>query len=244
MSKPFLIIQLRPEDKTANSEFAVIKKFGGLADEDVERIRAEQNGLPEIELDKYSGIIVGGSPFDISTPEDQKSDTQKRIEADFQALLDKVVKADFPFIGACSGNGLLGNYCGVTISKKYGEDIAAIDIHITKEGRKDPLLKGLPNPFRALVGHKEACDAVPEGATLLASSDTCPVQMFRVGQNVYATQFHPEADADEFVLRIRIYKNAGYFPPEEAESVVDRVKDEVITEPQKILKRFVELYRG
>ncbi len=63
--------------------------------------------------------------------------------------------------------------------------------------------------------------------------------MLRIGQNVYSTQFHPEADAAEFKLRIEIYKNYGYFPPEEAENLKKQVEKEKITWPAKILRRFV-----
>jgi GMP synthase (glutamine-hydrolysing) len=51
----------------------------------------------------------------------------------------------------------------------------------------------------------------------------CPVQMFRIGENVYATQFHPEADAEEFILRINTYRNHGYFEPHEADELKKRV---------------------
>ena len=55
----------------------------------------------------------------------------------------------------------------------------------------------------------------------LAGSPTCPVQMFRVRQNLYATQFHPELDVPGLLTRISVYRNAGYFPPEEADTVID-----------------------
>ena len=241
--KPFLIIQLRPEDVTANNEYEAILQFGGLQPEETVRVRAEVAGLPEINLEEYSGIIVGGSPFDISTPAAEKSEIQNKIEADFSKLFDQVVPQDFPFLGACSGNGLLGNYCGATISRQYGETVHAVDITITPAGLDDPLLADVPNPFRALVGHKEACDATPPGATLLASGRDCPVQMFRVGHNVYATQFHPEADAAGFITRINTYKHNGYFKPEEADDLIVAIEPEDTSNAQAILKRFVERYR-
>jgi GMP synthase (glutamine-hydrolysing) len=240
--KPFLIIQLRPEDETSDNEYQAILQFGGLTPETAERLRIETTGIPPLLLEKYSGIIVGGSPFDISTPEAEKSDIQKKIEADFASLFDQVVVKDFPFLGACSGNGLLGNYCKATISKTYGEPVGGVDVFVTDEGKEDPLLAGLPSPFRALVGHKEACDATPPGATLLAFSDTCPVQMFKVGNNVYATQFHPEGDAVGFTVRINTYKHHGYFPPETAEELIGRINTERTPHAQEVLRRFVERY--
>lgn len=242
--KPFLVIQLRPEDETTENELQSIQKFSGLSPEEIEQLRLESTPLPDIDYSQYSGIIVGGSPFDISTPTDEKSDVQRRVEADFKTLFDYVVTHDFPFIGACSGNGLLGNYCGAAITKQFGEPVGGVDITLTEDGKADPLLRGFPNTFRALVGHKEACDDTPPNATLLASSTTCPVQMFRVRNNVYATQFHPEADASVFELRINIYKNHGYFPPETAKELIAAVRTEKTPYANEILRRFVERYKS
>ena len=241
--KPFVIIQLRPENETSDNEFQSFLKYGKLNVNDVKRIRAERNGIPDINLKNYSAIMVGGSPFDISTPENKKSEIQKKIEKDFKKLLDKIIQNDFPFIGACSGSGILGNHCGAKITSKYSEPVGGVDIEITDVGKKDFLLQGFPSSFRALVGHKEACENVPKNAVLLASSKTCPVQMYRIKNNIYATQFHPEADTQAFILRIKTYKNYGYFPPENAEKLIESIKHEVITEPKKILERFVLKYK-
>lgn len=245
MSKPLpvLIMQLRPEDLVSDSEYACILKYGGLKPEDTHRLRVEKNGIPEnLNLDDYSAIIVGGSPFDISTPENDKSPIQKKIEANFNTLLDAIVKRDFPFLGACSGNGLLGSHLGSEITRKYGETTSCVSLNITPEGKKDKLLKGFPDSFYALLGHKEAVDETPKGATLLVTGKACPIQMFRVGENVYATQFHPEGDAEEFQLRIDIYKNHGYFKPHEAEELKENVSSNATPYSQEILKRFIDFY--
>lgn len=242
-NKPFLIIQLRPEDETADNELDAILRYGGLLPAEVVRARVERTGLPDIVLDDYAAIIVGGSPFDVSTPEDDKPAMQKRIERGFMNLLERVVAADFPFLGACSGNSLLGAYCGASISRKYAEPVGGVDITLTDEGKKDPLLRRLPSTFRVLLGHKEACDEVPAGAVLLARSERCPVQMFRVKNNIYATQFHPEADPEGFKVRINIYKHHGYFPPETADDLIAAVANEDTPVPKAMLRRFVKRYR-
>ena len=239
--KPFLILQLRPEDETSDDEFRAICSVGGLREEDTVRIRVEQERIPSVDFSQYSGIVVGGSPFDVSLPEGEKSDLQKRVEQDFHVLLDAVIAQDFPFLGACSGNGLLGRHCGASISSRYKEPVGGVDITLTEDGKRDPLLADLPDTFRALVGHKEACDATPPGCVLLASSATCPVQMFRKGEHVYATQFHPEADGDVFTMRINIYRHHGYFSPDEADDLIAAVSKEQTPYAQEILRRFVEM---
>ena len=242
VSKPFLILQLRPEDDTSNSEFIAILKYGGLDSNDVCRMRIENTGIPELSLEDYSAVIVGGSPFDISTPQDEKSDIQIKIEGDFKRLLDEIVSYDFPFLGACSGCGLLGSYLSTPISNKYAEAVGSTTISLTGEGKNDALLSGFPDQITVLLGHKEACDVTPEGATLLMRGAACPVQMFRVGKNVYATQFHPEGDCEGFQTRIHAYKNHGYFRPDEVESLCEAVGQVDTLYAQKLLRRFVSRY--
>lgn len=243
VGKRFLLIQLRPEDEAADDEFRAILRYGGLREREVVRARVERTGLPAIDLDDYAAIIVGGSPFDASTPEDAKSGIQKKIEADFMRLFERLVAADFPFLGACSGNSLLGKYCGASISRRYAEPVGGADITLTEEGRRDPLLRGFPATFRVLLGHKEACDDTPPGTVLLARSEACPVQMFRLKTNLYATQFHPEADPAGFTVRINVYKDHGYFAPETAEDLIAAVANEHTPVPQRMLERFVRRYR-
>ncbi len=242
-SKPVLILQLRPEDATSDSEYQAFLKYGEISEPDTKRLRIEKNGIPEdLSLADYSSIIVGGSPFDISDPEQEKSAIQVKVENDFHRLLTKVVENDFPFLGACSGNGLLGAYLGTPISTKYGEAVGSVKLTVTEEGKYDPLLEGFPEHINVLLGHKEACDGLPQGATLLLTGADCPVQMFRVGKNVYATQFHPEGDAEGFTVRINAYKHHGYFEPHEADQLIDAVAHVETPFAQDILKRFVQRY--
>ena len=241
-AKPFLILQLRPEDDTSDSEFEAILKYGGLDEQDTQRLRIETTGIPEVSLDDYAAVIVGGSPFDISTPQEQKSAIQLKVEADFRRLFDAIVASDFPFLGACSGCGLLGSYLDTPISKKYGEPVGGAMVNITDAGKGDALLAQFPEQIAVLCGHKEACDMVPQGATLLLTNNACPVQMFRVGENVYATQFHPEGDGEGFTVRIHAYRHHGYFPPEEADALIVEVNREDTPWAREILRRFVARY--
>ena len=242
LSKPFLILQLRPEDDTSDSEFNAILKYGGMDEKDVCRMRIENTGIPALSLNDYSAVIVGGSPLDISTPQDEKSDIQKKIETDFTRLLDEIVVDDFPFLGACSGCGLLGSYLNAPVSGKYSEPVGSTIISLTEEGKSDTLLSDFPDQITVLLGHKEACDTTPVGATLLMRGAACPVQMFRVGKNVYATQFHPEGDCEGFQTRIHAYKNHGYFRLDEVESLCKAVGQVDTPYAQKLLRRFVSRY--
>lgn len=240
--KKILIVQMRPEDEPCDSEYEAILKVGEIDREQVRRIRVERLEKLQIDIDEYSAIIAGGSPFDVTCPDDEKSEAQKRVESFFSRLFDQVTARDFPFLGICSGNGLLGNYFGTPISGKFAEQIGRVTVTVTEEGEKDTLLSGLPKKFLALAGHKEACDELPSNAVLLVTSESCPVQMFRVGKNIYAAQFHPEADGEQFILRIKAYKDYGYFPPEKADELISAVRGVETPVAKEILKRFVSRY--
>ncbi|NND91973.1 MAG: glutamine amidotransferase [Granulosicoccus sp.] len=244
--KPFLILQLRPETVAADDEYAAIIDKGGLSPGDTHRIRLDlQWDLDVLTLENYSGVIVGGGPGCVSDPDSQKSPADKRIETAVLGLMPRITAQDIPFLGCCYGIGILAHHLGATVSKqRYGEPVGAVDCALTDAGRTDSILKGVEERFRAFVGHKEAVQALPAGCEHLVSSEPCPYQMIRYGENVYATQFHPEADAATFEVRINVYRDAGYFPPEDADHLIGLCRAEQVTMPELILKNFVDTYRA
>ncbi len=71
------------------------------------------------------------------------------------------------------------------------------------------------------------------------------MQAFRVGPRAYATQFHPDLDPRGMAERILIYREAGYFAPEETEELSAFALDADITdEVHAILSNFVRLARS
>lgn len=240
--RPFLFLAVRPEDGPADDEYAAMLRCTGLDEPDLRRVRLERGPLRDVDLDDWSGVVLGGGPFQASDPWDAKPPVQRRIEADLAALLDRVVPADFPFFGACYGIGTLGTHEGAVVDRTYGEPAGGVEVTLTEAGRADPVLGVAPPVFGAFVGHKEAIAALPAHAVLLATSAAAPVQAFRVGTRVYATQFHPELDAEGLVGRLSAYRDEGYFPAGQLERVVAEVRASGIQGPPELLRRFVELY--
>jgi GMP synthase (glutamine-hydrolysing) len=240
--KPFLLLATRAEDLAADDEYAEFLSCGGLDERDLERRRIERDPLGEVDLDKYSGLILGGSPYTITEPESEKSSAQVRVEAELLSLLDEVIERDFPFLGACYGIGIIGRHVGAVIDRTYAEPVGATNLRLTPDGRADPLFSVLPDDFEAFVGHKEAISKLPDHTVHLASSATCPVQAFRIGANVYATQFHPELDVPGIQTRIEIYKDYGYFAASEAQVLKDAAAQSNVVHPPELVRRFVELH--
>ena len=269
---PFLMIQTRPDAEVADDERRTTIELGGFGpgelvslrldrvvegqevhapEEGQSLIAAEEAAVAdsaaepfdwETVLDGHSGIILVGSPFNSSDPEEEKSELQRRVEVELRRMLDAVVARDFPLFGACYGVGTLGLHQGAAVDRTYGEKAGPVRITVTEAGAEDPVLAGVASTFWGYVGHKEAIRTLPPHAVLLASGQDCPVQMFRIGQNMYATQFHPELTADSLLYRLTVYDRHGYFDPGDLEKISARVARHQVTEPQKILANFRTRY--
>ncbi|TRW77007.1 glutamine amidotransferase [Mycolicibacterium sp. 018/SC-01/001] len=239
---PFLLLSIRGEDDAAADEYSAVMRFAGLDEQSLHRIGLTHRPLGNVELADWSGIILGGGPFTVSDDPATKSAVQRRVEEELAELIGAVIAADFPFLGCCYGIGVLGAAIGARIDREHSEPVGPLTVELTDEGRGDPLFAGLPDTFDAFGGHKEAASVLPGHAVRLARSPDCPVQAFRVGANVYATQFHPELDVDGLCTRIDAYKNHGYFAPDTAETLKDAARRRTVTQPMAILRAFAHRY--
>lgn len=244
MSKPFLILQIRPEDKVADDEYQAFLRAGELSSEDTVRIQLDRQSIPgDIDVRDYSGIVLGGGPACLSDTPDKKPSYQKRFERELFELMRHIGAHDTPFIGACYGIGLLAAYLGAAVNKSaYNEAVGAVMVNVTKAGKRDQLLTNIPESFQAFTGHKETVQAMPSDATLLIDGKKCPYQMIRYQQNIYGLQFHPELDPAGLELRIHAYRDLGYFKPEEADQLIDDGYAATVIYPQRIFKNFVKQY--
>ena len=239
---PFLLLSIRAEDEAADDEYESMMRFAGLDADGLHRIRLTHSSLGQIDLADWSGIILGGGPYNVSDAPDSKSATQQRVESELLPLLGQVVERDFPFLGCCYGVGTLGSVVGATVDRSFPEPVGAVTITLTPAGREDPLFADLPDVFDAYGGHKESATSLPAHVERLASSADSPIQAFRVGTNTYATQFHPELDVDGICTRIDVYKSHGYFAPESAESLKSAARQRNVQYPPAIMRRFAERY--
>ena len=228
--RPFLFLATRSDDEPADAEYEAFIKRTGLDESSLVRLRLEARSLPWIDLDDWSGILVGGSPFNASTPAEKKSATQKRVEA------------DFPFFGACYGVGTLACHQGAVVDATYGEAVTAPEVTLTEAGLADPICAGVPKVFQAFVAHKEAVTELPPHAVVLGSGQACPVQMFRIRNNLYATQFHPELDGDYLAHRLGFYSGHGYFADDELAELQARVRRDDVSDSWRLLTNFVAVH--
>lgn len=243
--RPFLMVQTRPEDDAAAAETEAVRRLGGFDGDQLRVLRLDREDRPvdwASELADVAGVVLPGSPFTGADPEEDKSDVQRAVEAELVRLMDVVVDGDVPFLGCCYGVGTLGRHVGGVVDTTYREAPGPIEVTLTDEGAADPLLAGLPASFTAYVGHKEAVRELPSSAVLLATGEACPVQMFRVGEHLYATQFHPELDQAGLLQRLEIYADHGYFEEHEAEQMYASIHAADAPLPPRILSAFRTRY--
>ena len=108
--------------------------------------------------------------------------------------------ATIPLLFTCYGIGVLTRVLGGTVGTRYGEDAAAVEITLTARGRRRPARRRAPpTASRRSSATRRPPSDCPTTPCCSRRRAGCPVQVYRVGRRVYATQFHPEVTASDFV---------------------------------------------
>ena len=147
---PFLLLSIRAEGEAADDEYRAVLRFGGLDERGLHRIRLTHRALGSIDLAEWSGIILGGGPYNVSDPPESKSPTQQRVESELTALIGRVVQRDFPFLGCCYGVGTLGSVVGATIDRTHSEPVGGVTVSAHSGRPRRPPVHGCSRDFRRL----------------------------------------------------------------------------------------------
>ncbi|MDQ0316927.1 glutamine amidotransferase [Amorphus orientalis] len=132
-------------------------------------------------LEGYAGTVVFGGPMSAND-----SDAFVHREIDF---VDVPLKENVPFLGICLGAQMLCRAIGGKVST-HPQDLVEIgyyDLHPTEDGTDL-----MDWPRKVYQWHREGMSVPKDAATLLARGEHFEHQAFRVGDNAYGIQFHPE----------------------------------------------------
>lgn len=148
----------------------------------------------------------------------------------------------------------IGNIC-----KRKSYSFGVMPIHKTDEGEQDFLLKNLPQPFYAVDSRAyqliEPDDQKMEnlGMKILALEKVRPhihleraVMAIRFSEEIFGTQFHPEADSKGMLENLKDQKNRDAmienFGMEKYLETIDRMDDpdKIILTQVQILPRFLQ----
>ena len=107
---------------------------------------------------------------------------------------------------------------------------------INEEGKKDPLLKGLPDKFVSFECHIKRIyegNLNTKNATILARTKNC-IQAVRYGDYIWGVQFHAEDTLEEGNQQIAAYTRR---PP----TAVSRIESPQELVGKLVYKNFVEI---
>jgi GMP synthase (glutamine-hydrolysing) len=140
-------------------------------------------------LDAYGAVLVfGGS---MHADQDQHHPWLREENFFLQRLLD----LHTPTLGICLGAQLLAKAAHAPVYPIDEPEIGWFAVELTGAATDDPVLGRLPPTFDALQWHYYA-HGLPAGAIELARNRAC-TQAFRLGDNAWGVQFHPEVTLEQ-----------------------------------------------
>ena len=151
-------------------------------------------------LEGYDGIAITGSSLHIYNggPE-----VTRQIE-----LVRAALKTGTPLFGSCWGLQVITVAAGGSVRKNpKGREIGfGRGIRLTEAGRKHPMYVGKLDVFNAPTVHLDEVEALPAGATVLATNAMSSVQSVEIRTNgsvAWAVQYHPEYPLREIAAIVR-----------------------------------------
>ncbi len=151
-------------------------------------------------LEGYDGIAITGSSLHIYNggPE-----VMRQIE-----LVRSALATGTPMFGSCWGLQVITAAAGGSVRKNpKGREIGfGRGIRLTEAGRKHPMYVGKLDVFNAPTVHLDEVEALPAGATVLATNAMSSVQSVEIRTNgsvAWAVQYHPEYPLREIAAIVR-----------------------------------------
>ena len=126
---------------------------------------------------RFDGVILSGSP--------QGNDIVEHHSGYF-----KWIKTyEKPVFGICAGHHITGFLFGSKILRSVEPESGDFEVEIVKQ---DPIFEGLSATIKVKQMHNDSI-SLPEKFELLATSETCKVQLMKHKKYpLYTCQFHPE----------------------------------------------------
>lgn len=235
----YLLLQVRnPEDPMRGHE---VNSFARVLNTTRERIGVLDlltEDLSDATFESTDMFLLGGSGHYSAAGEGVW--LERSLE-----IMRRLRHAEKPVFASCWGFQAMARALGGRVEKDLSRaEVGTHHLFLTPAGRDDPLFGPLGESFGGQMGHEDCVMELPEGATLLASSKRHEMQAYRFdGAPIYCTQFHPELNHADLLLRVQTYpeyiERIAGLP---AERFTELLRD--TPETEGLLRRFVELVFG
>ena len=197
-----------------------------------------KNEIPGLENDIFISSGGPGNPFD-----GKDSDWEKK----YFNLIDKIYshnqnesdRKKYLFFICHSFQMMARFYHFGEVSKRSSKSIGVMPFSKTEEGKNDPILKSLSDPFYAAdirqyqVTNPDTKVIDDLGAKILSmeivddANLPLAITAIRISNEIAGTQFHPEADPESMIYHFR--------KPEEKQEVIENYGEERYNKMIKLL---------
>lgn len=158
--------------------------FCSILDESICATCRVDEGEPLPDFSQIRCAIITGSPAMVTEHLDWS-----------ETLAEWILKAhqNIPLLGVCYGHQLIAYALGGVVD--YNPNGREIGTVVASKVIDDPLFYGLDSQFEVQTTHSQSVIRLPGTATLLATTQLDPHHAFKIGNNTYGVQFHPEFSA-------------------------------------------------
>lgn len=188
--------------------------------------------VPLPQPDYISGIIISGAHANVT-------EFPQWIETTSQWLI-KAADKNLPMLGICFGHQLIAHCFGGKVGfNPAGLEVGSAPINLTESAINDPLFSILPEKFFIQTSHSQTVLQLPPQAILLAYNDKDKYHAYRIGNNIWGVQFHPEFNCEVTRAYITHHKHDLASDNQHPEALVSVCRDS--KEGPLLLKQFVKI---
>ena len=137
----------------------------------------------------YDGMIVLGSSA--NPDEDRFEPWMPAVRGEVSLALETGI----PLLGVCFGAQLVAEQVGGTTERMERPEIGWVELRPTPESADDPLFADMPAGGTPMLQWHQYAMRSPDAAVALVDPTSCEQAWRLEGQDVWAVQFHFEADA-------------------------------------------------
>lgn len=154
---------------------------------DVRRPDLDPSAVPTDTDDLHGLLILGGH---------QNINESHAFLAREQELIRQMHALERPVVGICLGSQQITKALGGSIARMDTPEVGILPVDLTVPGQTETALAGVPWSCPMLHSHAFYAEKTAPGAVVLAKSDACPVQSYKIGIRTYGFQFHFECDTE------------------------------------------------
>ena len=179
-NKTALVLGMRADDSNRFNQVLNERGFN------VRRISVPSEGVRDIDPLKDDLVLIMGGPIGVYQADDYPFLKDKRV------LIKERTKADAPTLGICLGAQIIASALGSEVHPgKQGFELGWSPLTLTEAGENTAVQYIAGDKTPMFHWHGDTFD-LPQGVTLLASSDKYPNQVYSYGKNILGIQCHPE----------------------------------------------------